>query len=93
MAFKADNDDARSSLSYKFKKVMAFKAKDLSTTDPHVTTDPTLSPLEEVLDQSDIIVLCVPHSAYKELQLPGRGDIVLDIWNFWGQEQVSAALV
>jgi UDP-N-acetyl-D-mannosaminuronic acid dehydrogenase len=91
MAFKADNDDPRSSLSYKLKKLIAFKANRVLTTDPYVSTDSTLSPLDEVLAESDIIVLCVPHTVYKDLKLPGK--IVVDVWNFWGQEQASTALV
>ncbi|MGD0667618.1 MAG: nucleotide sugar dehydrogenase [Bryobacteraceae bacterium] len=91
MAFKADNDDPRSSLSYKLKKLIALRAKKVLTTDPHVSTDSTLSPLNDVVEQSDIIVLCVPHSAYKGLKLPGK--IVVDIWNFWEQEQCSAVFV
>ncbi|HEV3330274.1 MAG TPA: nucleotide sugar dehydrogenase [Bryobacteraceae bacterium] len=83
MAFKADNDDSRSSLSYKLKKLVAFQAKEVLTTDPHVTADPALLPLEEVISRSDIIILCVPHTAYKGLSLPGK--IVVDIWNFWGE--------
>src|ERR1043166_4267864 len=34
MAFKADNDDRRSSLSYKLKRQLAFQAKAVLTTDP-----------------------------------------------------------
>jgi UDP-N-acetyl-D-mannosaminuronic acid dehydrogenase len=91
MAFKADNDDSRSSLSYKLKKLLVFRAQAVLTTDPHVTTDPTLLPLDDVIAQSDIIILCVPHSAYRDLKLPGK--IVVDMWNFWHQELVATAPV
>jgi UDP-N-acetyl-D-mannosaminuronic acid dehydrogenase len=80
MAFKANNDDIRSSLSYKLKKILAFRAKEVLTTDPHVTTDPTLLSLPEVLSRSDILVLCVPHDAYRNIDTSGKQ--VLDIWNF-----------
>lgn len=80
MAFKADNDDIRSSLSYKFKKVLAFRAKKVLTTDPHVTIDPELLPLELVVDQSDILLLCVPHTAYRQLDVKNKP--VFDVWNF-----------
>jgi len=88
MAFKANNDDSRSSLSYKLKKILTFHAKQVLTTDPHVTTDPTLLPLDQVVELSDIIILCTPHSAYKDLTFPGK--IVIDIWNFWRHDPVSA---
>ena len=42
MAFKAESDDVRASLSYKFKKVLAGQARAVLTTDPFVTTDPDL---------------------------------------------------
>lgn len=82
MAFKADNDDTRASLSYKLKKELLFRAKGVLTTDPHVTSDPELFPVEEVIAQSEVLVLCVPHAVYTDLDL--RGKPVVDIWNFFG---------
>ena len=82
MAFKAESDDARSSLSYKLKKLFAFRAKEVLTTDPYVKGDPALLPLEEVLRRSDIVVLGAPHRVYKKLNLEGKA--VVDVWNFWG---------
>lgn len=81
MAFKANNDDTRSSLSYKVKKLLSFHAKQVLTTDPHVTTDREILPLEEVLEKSDVIVLCAPHKAYRNIDLKGKP--VIDIWGFW----------
>lgn len=90
MAFKANNDDTRSSLSYKLKKLLSFRAKTVLTTDPYVTTDPTLLPLETVISRSDILVLCAPHAPYRDLQLDDK--IMVDIWNLWGGGQgVTAA--
>lgn len=80
MAFKADVDDIRASLSYKMRKVLALHAGTVLATDPHVTVDKTLQPLEQVLDESDILILCVPHSAYRDLDT--RGKPVFDVWNF-----------
>ena len=36
MAFKAESDDPRFSLSYKLKNILAFRAKAVLTTDPYV---------------------------------------------------------
>lgn len=83
MAFKADNDDVRASLSYKIKKTLAFKAKKILTTDPYVTTDSDLKPLAEVIDQSDILILSTPHRQYKNLDTKGKP--VVDIWGFLGK--------
>jgi UDP-N-acetyl-D-mannosaminuronic acid dehydrogenase len=82
MAFKPDNDDIRASLSYKMKKVLQFNAKNVLTTDPYVTLDKELKPLDEVLSESDLLILCVPHKQYKNLNLKDK--IVVDIWDFWG---------
>jgi UDP-N-acetyl-D-mannosaminuronic acid dehydrogenase len=81
MAFKAESDDARSSLSYKLKKLLLFHAKDVLATDPFVTTDPDLLPLDEVTNRSDILILCTPHSAFAKADLKGKE--VFDIWNFY----------
>ncbi len=83
MSFKANSDDTRASLSYKLKRALLFHAKNVLTTDPHVTTDKSLVPLKDVLKKSDLLILCVPHKAYKTIQLKGKK--VVDIWGFFGQ--------
>jgi UDP-N-acetyl-D-mannosaminuronic acid dehydrogenase len=67
MAFKAGSDDIRSSLSYKLKRVLKFRAKNVLTTDPMVpsSTDKDLIPLDQVLKQADILILATPHKEYK----------------------------
>lgn len=82
MAFKSNNDDIRSSLSYKMKKMMKFRAKEVLSTDPYVTEDHELSPLEEVIEKSDLLILCSPHKQYKTLDTKGKP--VIDIWGFRG---------
>ncbi len=81
MAFKAGSDDRRSSLSYKLKKVLLTQAKQVLTTDPFVSDDSTLRPLDDVIEMSDILILCTPHKDYKQLNLRGRETV--DVWNFW----------
>jgi len=83
MAFKADCDDNRSSLSYKLKKSLQFHAREVLVTDPFVKGDPDLLPAEEVVLRSDLLILCVPHSAYRTLDLKGKP--VVDIWDYYGQ--------
>ena len=67
MAFKAGSDDIRSSLSYKLKRVLKFRAKNVLTTDPMVpsSVDKELVPLEQVLQQADVLILATPHKEYK----------------------------
>jgi UDP-N-acetyl-D-mannosaminuronic acid dehydrogenase len=81
-AFKADCDDPRSSLSYKLRKVLQFRAKEVLMTDPYVI-DERLVPLSEVLARSDLLIVATPHSAYRTLDLGEK--IVVDIWNLYGQ--------
>ncbi len=78
MAFKAESDDTRASLSYKFKNVLTGQARSVLTTDPFVTTDPDLKPLAEVIDKSDILILCSPHAAYKQADYKSKP--VFDVW-------------
>jgi len=83
MAFKADSDDTRSSLSYKLKKVLRTRAMAVLCTDPHVTGDASLAPVEEVVERSDVLILCVPHAAYRGLDLKGKP--VMDTWGFFAR--------
>jgi UDP-N-acetyl-D-mannosaminuronic acid dehydrogenase len=64
MAFKPNNDDPRSSLSYKLRKVLLLEAKKVLCTDPYVP-DPDLTPLAEVLDKADLLIVGTPHDCYK----------------------------
>jgi UDP-N-acetyl-D-mannosaminuronic acid dehydrogenase len=80
MAFKADSDDIRASLSYKFKKALINYTGEVLTTDPFVTTDPELLPLDEVIARSDLLILCTPHRGYKDADLKGKP--VVDVWGF-----------
>ena len=79
MAFKAGSDDIRSSLSYKLKKLLTLHARAVLTTDPLVTSDEDLRPLDEVIDRSDLLVVAAPHEEYKRLDTAGKP--VIDIWN------------
>jgi UDP-N-acetyl-D-mannosaminuronic acid dehydrogenase len=82
MAFKAGSDDTRSSLSYKLKHILAFKAGAVLCTDPYVTTDPQLRPLEEVLARADLLIIGAPHPDYADLATTKP---VADIWNLLGR--------
>ena len=81
MAFKGGSDDNRSSLAYKLKRVLKVRAKEVLTTDPFVTVDDGLSPLEQVLERSDVLVIGAPHAAYADIVV---SQPVVDIWNLLG---------
>jgi UDP-N-acetyl-D-mannosaminuronic acid dehydrogenase len=82
MAFKGGSDDIRSSLSYKLKRILAFKADKVVCTDPYVTADPKLLPLEDVLARADLLVIAAPHPQYRDLVTDKP---VADIWNMLGE--------
>ena len=81
MAFKGGSDDIRSSLSYKLKRVLAVKCGKVLCTDPYVTVDPKLVPLERVLTESDLLVVAAPHPEYRDLVTDKP---VADVWNILG---------
>lgn len=80
MAFKAESDDIRSSLSYKLKRILQFKAGEVLCTDPLVTVDATLLPLDEVVARSDLLVVGAPHAVYRDLKTDTP---IVDIWNLY----------
>jgi UDP-N-acetyl-D-mannosaminuronic acid dehydrogenase len=63
------------------KRILTFKAKNVLTTDPYVTTDATLVPLEQVLAEADLLIVATPHKEYRDLnpQQP-----VADVWDLYG---------
>jgi UDP-N-acetyl-D-mannosaminuronic acid dehydrogenase len=80
MAFKSGSDDTRESLSYKLKRILTFKAREVLTTDPYVTSDASLVPLDEVLEKSDIVIIATPHAEYRELTITQP---VADVWGIF----------
>jgi len=81
MAFKGGSDDVRSSLSYKLKSILVFKAAAVLCTDPYVSSDPDLRPLAEVLAESSLLVVAAPHPEYRGLRIDKP---VADLWNVLG---------
>lgn len=82
MAFKGESDDIRSSLSYKLRRILRFKAREVLCTDPYVTVDPNLLPFQEVVQRADLLVIGAPHTQYASLDTDKP---VIDIWNLLGR--------
>ena len=82
MAFKGESDDIRSSLAYKLKKNLQFKAKNVFLHDPYVTVDKSLMSLDEIISKSDILIVGAPHNIYKELTTTKP---IIDVWNLLGK--------
>jgi UDP-N-acetyl-D-mannosaminuronic acid dehydrogenase len=81
MAFKAESDDTRASLSYKLRKLLSWGGARVLATDPYVKDD-RLVPLDFVLGESDVLILGAPHAAYRGLPIGGKD--VIDIWGVLG---------
>jgi UDP-N-acetyl-D-mannosaminuronic acid dehydrogenase len=82
MAFKAESDDPRASLSYKLRKLLRWAGARVICTDPYVQ-DERLTTLECVLDESEIVVLGAPHREYRGLVIGGKD--VVDVWGALGE--------
>ena len=59
MAFKGGSDDIRSSLSYKLKRLLAIKAREVLCTDPRVTHSTRT---------------CCRSRGHRQVRAPDRGD-------------------
>ncbi|WP_081282218.1 nucleotide sugar dehydrogenase [Mycobacterium asiaticum] len=78
MTFKADCDDTRDSLSFKLRHLLMLEAKKVMLHDPFLD-GADYYPLDAVLRHADVLVVGVPHSIYRGLQIPD-GTIVEDVW-------------
>ncbi len=78
MAFKADIDDKRDSLSYKLVQILKFYGSKIYMSDEYIK-DSDFITASELIRKSDVIIIGVPHSAYKKLRIP-RGKYIIDPW-------------
>lgn len=83
MAFKAESDDPRESLSYKLRKVLEYEAGGVLCTDVYID-DPAFLPLADVVARADVLIVGAPHREYHALALP-EGKTVVDVWNIYGK--------
>ncbi len=81
MAFKAEVDDPRASLSYKLRKMAQMECKTVLCTDEHIK-NPEFVPLDVALAKSDILILATPHKKYLEINPKNHPDKkFVDVWN------------
>ena len=95
LAFKADTDDERDSLSHKLIRMLERELADVAAHDPVVQTPTT--PLGEALLDADAVVVATNHSAFADRGVlraiadsARRDAVVVDPWNVWGAGQVFA---
>jgi UDP-N-acetyl-D-mannosaminuronic acid dehydrogenase len=82
MAYKAESDDTRASLSFKLRRLLNWAGARVLATDPYVQ-DSRLVPLDAVLADSDIRGLGAPHAADRGLEIGGKD--VVDVWGAMGE--------
>lgn len=88
MAFKADIDDIRDSLSYKLGKILRFHGAKVYYSDEYAK-NPDFVSKEELVNSSDVVIIGVPHSAYKRMVFPKDIEIV-DLWGITKKKKRSA---
>jgi UDP-N-acetyl-D-mannosaminuronic acid dehydrogenase len=95
LAFKADTDDERDSLSHKLIRLLERELADVVVHDPHVPT-PTVS-LEDALEGAVAVIVATNHSDFRDpetlaaiAERAADDCLVVDPWNCWGAAQVFA---
>src|SRR5215218_6213634 len=95
LAFKADTDDERDSLSHKLIRLLERELADVATHDPIVAT-PTAG-FDEAIAGADVVVVATNHSAFTRpealraiAERAGEDCLVVDPWNALGTGQVFA---
>src|SRR3954467_15966595 len=93
LAFKADTDDERDSLSHKLVRLLERDLADVAIHDPHVQT-PTASFADAVLD-ADAVVIATNHSEFRGPDVlraiadsARRDAVIADPWDTFGVSQV-----
>ena len=79
MAFKAESDDIRESLSYKLGKLLRFHGAQVFYSDEYAK-DPTFVDKETLVRECEVVVVGVPHHAYGSFRVPA-GKHVVDLWS------------
>jgi len=79
MAFKAESDDPRDSLSFKLRKLLSLKSARVLCSDPYVA-DASFVPVAKLLVEADVIFVATPHKVYRRLVIP-PGKRLIDVWD------------
>lgn len=83
MTFKANNDDIRESLSFKVRKGLEFNGAKVLWNDPFLEGS---TPVEQLLKESDLIVLGMPHDEYLSLKIEKP---VVDVWGVFEKTELE----
>ena len=83
LTFKPETDDIRDSLSIKL--IQLLKSKKIKTlqSDEYYISKENIKK-EELIKKSDIIIIAIPHKAYKNLKIK-KNKILIDIWSLFNK--------
>ncbi len=79
MAFKAESDDSRESLSYKLRKILEIESYRVLCSDEYIA-GPEFTDAAVAVESSDIIIIGVPHQRYRLMDYKDKP--VVDVWDF-----------
>ncbi len=80
-AFKSNIDDIRDSLSIDLYNFLKKKGLKVNISDEYVKMNKIINK-NQLIKQSDIIILGVPHSSYKKIKIP-KNKYLIDSWGFF----------
>ena len=78
MAFKAEVDDIRDSLSFKLRKILSFHGANVMCSDEYYE-DESFYSTQDIISECKIIIIGAPHKKYKNLKYK-KNQLVVDIW-------------
>ena len=78
LAFKAENDDIRDSLSIKLLKYLKSKKIKTLQSDEYYQDKKNVNK-NTLVKKSDIIIIATPHKKYKKIKIK-RNKVIVDIW-------------
>ena len=79
MAFKAENDDTRDSLSVKLLKYLKSKKIKTLQSDEYYKNEKNVDK-NLLINKADVIIVATPHKAYRNLRIK-KNKILIDIWS------------
>ena len=80
MAFKANIDDQRDSLSFKLKKILEFEGAKVLCNDIHLKKK-HFSTIKDILSSCKILILATPHKEYQKIKIK-KNQTLIDPWSF-----------
>ncbi len=91
MAFKANIDDTRQSLSFRLKKLVEARGGRVLLHDPLIAKYASRN-LKEIVSEADIVMIAAPHNEYRNnlrgILAQNNSILVCDVWNICGAGQL-----